>query len=65
MAGWIALVLAGGAYTLYLDDQTSATRKPQRWERGPSPGDGPVPCPTESDGGVAPTARDCAYGQHG
>ncbi|MER6776169.1 MULTISPECIES: hypothetical protein [unclassified Streptomyces] len=62
---WIALVLAGGAYTLCLDDPTSTTPEPKRWERGPSPSDGPVACPTESGGGVAATARGCTYWQRG
>ncbi|GHE38955.1 hypothetical protein [Streptomyces vinaceus] len=59
--GWIALVLAGAAYTLYLDDSTSAPRGPQHWERAPAPADEPVPCPTQSDGSVAPTASGCTY----
>ncbi|MFD5510416.1 hypothetical protein ACFWIB_21890 [Streptomyces sp. NPDC127051] len=62
VAGWAALVLAGGAYTLYLDDSPGATSEPKRWERAPSPSDEPVPCPTLS-GAVAPTTHSCTYWQ--
>ncbi|MFF4104717.1 hypothetical protein [Streptomyces sp. NPDC001903] len=63
VAGWAAAVLAGGAYTLYLDDPTAATQEPKHWERAPAPSGEPVPCPTASGGGVAPTARDCTFWQ--
>jgi hypothetical protein len=65
VVAWIALVLAGAAYTLHLGDSTNTGPGPQHWERGPDPTAEPVPCPTRSDGGVAPTARGCAYWQRG
>ncbi|MEV6579968.1 hypothetical protein AB0M92_17605 [Streptomyces sp. NPDC051582] len=63
--GWIALVLAGAACTLYLEEPTNATPGQQHWERAPAPRSEPVPCPVQSDGSVAPTARDCSYWQRG
>lgn len=63
VAGWVAVVLAGGAYTLYLDDSTSPTPEPKRWERAPSPSDVPVPCPTTRTGEAAPTAHSCTHWQ--
>ncbi|MFK0237365.1 hypothetical protein [Streptomyces vinaceus] len=65
LVGWIALVLAGAAFTLYLDDSTSAPPRPQHWERAPAPADEPVPCPTQSDGSVAPTASGCTSWRRG
>nr|WSW47733.1 hypothetical protein OG296_34100 [Streptomyces sp. NBC_01001] len=63
VAGWVAVVVAGGAYTLYLDDSTSTTPEPKRWERGPSPSDAPLPCPTTRSGEAALTAASCSYWQ--
>lgn len=63
VAGWLALVLAGAACTLYLKEPASSTPGPQHWERVPEPASEPVPCPVRSDGGVAPTAGGCSYWQ--
>ncbi|MFE5769620.1 hypothetical protein ACFQ7O_14825 [Streptomyces sp. NPDC056485] len=67
MAGWLALVLAGAACTLYLKEPANSAPGPQHWERAPEPasepGPEPVPCPVRSDGGVAPTASGCSYWQ--
>ncbi|NXY97058.1 hypothetical protein HYE82_22280 [Streptomyces sp. BR123] len=59
-AGWLALVLASGALTLYLDDADGPPSGPAKWERVSPPSGTPRPCP-------GPTGRfldglgDCAY----
>ncbi|MFE2874010.1 hypothetical protein ACFXG6_08495 [Streptomyces roseus] len=66
VAGWIVLVVAAAALTLYLRDRPDATTPgPPHWERVPDPASEPVPCPERSGGGVAPTARGCTYWERG
>ncbi len=64
VAGWAALVLAGAAATLYLEDRTTAPAAPQRWERPSSPANPPTPCPTPSPGSPD-TRHNCAYWERG
>lgn len=64
VAGWTALALAGGAFTLYLDEPAGVTTPPARWERGPAQETAPAPCPSPgADAG--PTRVLCAYGERG
>ncbi|GAA2647872.1 hypothetical protein GCM10010425_68310 [Streptomyces spororaveus] len=43
---WAALVLVGGATTLYLEEPAADPAGPYRWERSSEPPRDPTPCPS-------------------
>ncbi|GGS21901.1 hypothetical protein Snoj_22920 [Streptomyces nojiriensis] len=61
---WLALVLSGGAFTLYLDESEDPGSGPAHWERAPVPSGTPSSCPdpTAVARGVP---HSCAYWERG
>ncbi|MFD3803048.1 hypothetical protein ACFWSF_11210 [Streptomyces sp. NPDC058611] len=63
VAGWAALALAGGAFTLYLNEPAGSATPPARWERGSTRETELVTCPSP---GNADHARvSCSYWERG
>lgn len=63
-AGWLALVLLSGAFTLYLDDSNTPGSAPNRWERAPAPSDTPSRCPDPTTK-AKDAPRSCSYWERG
>lgn len=63
-AGWLALVLSGGALTLYLDESEKPGPGSTHWERAPVPSGTPSLCPgPTSEPGAVP--QPCYFWERG